>query len=48
LIRYRRSDVSLVRVIKTVQGGAESEREACLEFAKLLYPTLVERFGSPK
>ena len=45
LIRYRRSDASLVRVITPVQsadGGKELEN--ALEFSKLMFPALVERF----
>jgi EpsI family protein len=47
LIRYRRSDVSLVRVIMPLRGAIESERASCLEFTRLLFPLLAERFGAP-
>jgi len=47
LIRYRRSDVSLVRLIAAIPAqAAEREQTNCLEFAKVLFPTLVERFGT--
>jgi EpsI family protein len=47
LIRYRRSDVSLVRLIAPIQGGAgENELRDCLEFTRLVFPSLVDRFAS--
>lgn len=47
LIRYRRSDVSLVRVI-TPLGSATSENElsSCLRFTQTVYPLLAQRFAS--
>jgi EpsI family protein len=47
LIRYRRSDVSLVRLVIPMHG-ATWDREMSLgaEFAKLAFPSLSERFGS--
>jgi len=43
LIRYRRSDVSLVRLVtplETADGSEELNR--CQEFARLIFPSLVE------
>jgi len=49
LIRYRRSDVSLVRLVTNIRSAtAEKERSEVLEFTKILYPSLVERFGAAK
>jgi EpsI family protein len=46
LLRYHRSDVSLVRLIIPLQGtGGEQERMSCMEFIRLLFPKLVECFG---
>ena len=45
LLRYRRSDASLVRLItpiKSADGGKELENT--LEFTRLMFPVLVERF----
>ena len=45
LLRYHRSDVSLIRVITPIRGTAgEQERANCVEFIQFLYPKLVERF----
>jgi EpsI family protein len=47
LIRYRRSDVSLVRLITPLRGlGAQEELSETLAFTKFLYPQLVDRFSS--
>ena len=49
LLRYRRSDVSLVRLITPIQSGTgEDELRNCLEFTTLMFPSLVERFASAK
>jgi len=46
LLRYRRSDVSLVRLVTPLRGvGADNERAGCREFAGLLFPFLAERFA---
>ena len=45
LIRYRRSDASLVRVITPIlsqDGGAE--REQALQFTRAMFPLLQDRF----
>jgi EpsI family protein len=49
LIRYRRSDVSLVRLI-TPLGSVSTENALanCLEFTRLIFPSLVERFANTK
>ena len=47
LIRYRRSDVSIVRLVTPVAGvKVEREFARCVEFAKLAFPSLVERLAS--
>ena len=47
LLRYRRSDVSLVRLITPLNGtDAKGQRAQCRAFAGLLFPSLVERFAS--
>lgn len=46
LLRYRRSDVSLVRLITPLGTAADGERVKCREFAGRLYPLLVERFAA--
>jgi EpsI family protein len=47
LIRYKRSDVSLVRLITPLHGAnADTELTACREFTKQLFPFLAERFAS--
>ena len=48
LIRYRRSDVSLIRLITSIQGTGENEMVNCLEFTRLVFPPLVERFESAR
>ncbi|HTR35362.1 MAG TPA: EpsI family protein [Bryobacteraceae bacterium] len=47
LVRYRRADVSLVRLVTAVPGEySQKERTATLDFTRLLFPKLVERFAS--
>lgn len=47
LIRYRRSDVSLVRLVIPLRGETwDNELSTCTEFARLAFPSLVERFGT--
>jgi EpsI family protein len=47
LIRYRRSDVSLVRLVTPLRGSASKDELAeCVEFTQRLYPLLTERFSS--
>jgi EpsI family protein len=45
MIRYRRSDVALVRVITEAHSEAGQEREAALDFVRSIFPDLVEAFG---
>ena len=43
LIRYRRSDVSLVRLVAPLRGDADSQTLAqCQEFARLMFPPLAD------
>jgi EpsI family protein len=47
LLRYRRSDVSLVRLVITMRGPEpESELAKGLQFARSVFPLLTERFAS--
>jgi EpsI family protein len=47
LLRYRRSDVSLVRVILPLRSAsAEEERANCLHFTQAVFPLLADRFAS--
>lgn len=47
LARYRRSDISLVRLVMPIrQGGMNGEFDRCVDFAKAVFPILVERFAS--
>lgn len=47
LIRYRRSDVTLIRLITSTREGREQvDLTNCSKFAKLLVPRLEERLGS--
>ncbi|MBZ5608731.1 MAG: EpsI family protein [Acidobacteriia bacterium] len=49
LIRYRRSDVSLVRVIVPLQGSVPgTELTDSLRFTELLFPQLTDRLGASK
>ncbi len=52
LLRYRRADVSLVRLVSPVGSGtsaseasAGKELSTALDFTRLIYPILVERFS---
>lgn len=45
LIRYRRSDVSLIRIVTPLRGDDTTQSLAdSEEFAKLIFPSLVEKF----
>lgn len=47
LLRYRRSDVSLVRLITPLRSQTpDAELANCVEFTRQLYPFLAERFAS--
>lgn len=47
LLRYHRSDVSLVRLISPLRGMTpEKELADCYRFTQDLFPLLAERFGS--
>jgi EpsI family protein len=47
LIRYRRSDVSLVRLITPLDGSTpEIELANCVQFTKRLFPLLAQHFAS--
>ena len=47
LARYRRSDISLVRLIMPLrQAGMDGEVDRCMDFAKALVPVLVDRFAA--
>ena len=47
LARYRRSDISLVRLVMPIrQGGVNGEFDKSSDFAKAVFPILVERFAS--
>lgn len=49
LIRYKRSDASLIRLVTPIQGtSAGKELADCTEFTRLLFPELVERFGTAR
>ncbi len=49
LIRYRRSDASLVRLITPIPTGLGDNALAnSLQFARLILPSLIERFESAK
>jgi len=49
LLRYRRSDASLVRLIAPIRSGmGDIELANSLQFARLLLPSLIERFGNAK
>ncbi|HUA21916.1 MAG TPA: EpsI family protein [Bryobacteraceae bacterium] len=46
LLRYRRADVSLVRLVTPLRGEQpQGELAAALEFTKLVFPKLAERFA---
>jgi EpsI family protein len=47
LIRYRRSDVSLVRLIAPMQSSApDRELANCVQFTQRMFPLLAEHFAS--
>ena len=47
LIRYRRSDVSLVRLITPLRGTSpDNELNNCLRFTERMFPLLAERFSA--
>ena len=47
LIRYRRSDVSLVRFVMPISGDAsDKELKNCLQFSRRMFPLLAARFAS--
>ncbi len=47
LIKYRRADVSLVRIVAPVLlTTGEQEVANCVRFTKAVFPVLAERFGS--
>jgi EpsI family protein len=47
LIRYRRSDVSLVRLIAPLRDAAPArELTSCVQFTERMYPLLAEHFAS--
>lgn len=49
LLKYRRADVSLVRLVAPVQmSTGEQEIANCVRFTKAVFPELAERFGSAK
>lgn len=49
LLRYHRSDVSLIRLVAPVEEtGTDSVLAHCQEFTRLLYPLLVARIGPVK
>lgn len=46
-VRYRRSDISLVRLVMPMRASeVENERKECFNFAKAVFPVLVDRFAS--
>ena len=47
LLKYRRSDVSLVRLIAPLRGSMlDAEPSNSVDFAQALFPSLVERLGT--
>jgi len=47
LIRYRRSDVSLVRLVAPMQGSApDKEIASCVQFTQRIFPLLQQHFAS--
>lgn len=47
LLRYRRSDASLVRLVMPVPGeGWNGTLATCLKFTKVLFPVVAERFAA--
>lgn len=45
LIRYGRSDVSLVRLVSPIGKGSEEAFRTCRQFTKLVFPLLAERLN---
>ena len=48
LIRYRRADVSLVRLVMPMPAESGKELSTSIDFARLVFPRLVERFANTK
>lgn len=48
LLRYRRADVSLVRLVMPIHREAEKELASETDFARIVFPKLVERFDVTK
>jgi len=49
LMRYGRSDVSLVRLITPIQSAATgSDLKRCADFASVVFPALAQRLGMPE
>jgi EpsI family protein len=48
LLRYRRSDVSLVRLVSPTAKSVEGDFRSCLQFTKLVFPLLAERFANAR
>jgi EpsI family protein len=49
LIKYKRSDVSLVRLIAPLRSNAaDTELTNCVQFMSLMFPSLVKQFGDPE
>lgn len=46
LIRYRRSDVSLVRLVMPVRNSPKAELAEAIKFTERAFPLLTERFAS--
>jgi EpsI family protein len=46
LIRYRRSDVSLVRLVAPLERSAGNDFKNCVQFTQLVFPLLADCFGS--
>jgi EpsI family protein len=49
LVRYHRSDVSLVRLISPLSGSSrEAALAKCIDFARLVFPALADKFATVK
>jgi EpsI family protein len=46
LIRYRRSDVSLVRFVMPISGSTDQASKNCLQFGERVFPLLAQHFAS--
>jgi len=47
LIRYRRSDVGLIRLVAPIGGdGPQATLAHCLDFTRLVFPVVAERFAA--